>query len=77
MRTDSIVYRKLVARIALLGLTRREVADQLGVSYGTLHNKLCAITPFTLNEALQIKALLDIPGTVEDAFERYDANKPC
>ena len=32
MRTDSIVYRKLVARIALLGLTRREVADRLGVS---------------------------------------------
>lgn len=75
MRTDSIVYRKLVARIALLGLTRREVADQLGVSYGTLHNKLCAITPFTLNEAIQIKAMLAMPGTLEDAFERYDGKK--
>ena len=76
MRTDSIVYRKLVARIALLGLTRREVADQLGVSYGTLHNKLCAITPFTLNEAIQIKAMLGLPGPLEDAFERYDQKKP-
>ena len=75
MRTDSIVYRKLVARIALLGLTRREVADQLGVSYGTLHNKLCAITPFTLNEALQIKAMLDITGALEEAFERFDGKK--
>ena len=76
MRTDSIVYRKLVARIALLGLTRREVADRLGVSYGTLHNKLCAITPFTLNEAMQIKQLLAMPGTLEDAFERCDVKKP-
>ena len=72
MRTDSIVYRKLVARIALLGLTRRQVADQLGVSYGTLHNKLCAITPFTLNEAIQIKTMLAMPGTLEEAFQRYD-----
>ncbi|MBQ7521214.1 MAG: hypothetical protein IJU12_12915 [Clostridia bacterium] len=76
MRTDSIVYRKLVARIALLGLTRREVADQLGVSYGTLHNKLCAITPFTLNEAIQIKAMLAMPGTLEEVFERYDQKRP-
>ena len=77
MRIDSIVYRKVVARIALLGLTRREVADRLGVSYGTLHNKLCAITPFTLNEALQIKELLAFPCNVEDAFERCDGGKPC
>ncbi len=76
MRTDSIVYRKVVARIALLGLTRREVADRLGVSYGTLHNKLCAITPFTLNEAIQIKAMLAMPGALEEAFERYDLKKP-
>ena len=76
MRTDSIVYRKLVARIALLGLTRREVADQLGVSYGTLHNKLCAITPFTLNEAIQIKTMLAMPGTLEEVFERYDQKRP-
>ncbi len=72
MRTDSIVYRKVVARIALLGLTRREVADRLGISYGTLHNKLCAITPFTLTEAIQIKQILGMPGSLEDSFERYD-----
>ena len=76
MRTDSIVYRKVVARIALLGLTRREVADRLGVSYGTLHNKLCAITPFTLNEAIEIKQLLSMPGSLEDAFERCDGRRP-
>lgn len=75
MRTDPIVYRKLVARIALLGLTRREVAQQLGVSYGTLHNKLCAITPFTLDEAIHLKKLLALPGALEDCFQRFDRAK--
>ena len=69
MRKDAIVYRKVLARIALLGLSQREVADQLGVSYGTLHNKLTAATPFTLDEALRLKAMLEMPGTLEEAFE--------
>ncbi len=76
MQSETIVYRKLLARIALLGLTRREVADRMGVSYGTLHNKLCAITPFTLNEALQLKELLGYPGPVEEVFVRCDEEKP-
>ncbi len=75
MRTDSIIFRKIVARIALLGLTRRQVADQLMVSYGTLHNKLCGITPFTLDEAIALKNLLNIPGSLEDAFEKVDPRK--
>ena len=75
MRTDPIVYRKLIARIALLGLTRREVARQLGISYSTLHNKLCAITPFTLDEAIQLKRMLALPGALEDSFQRFDRTK--
>lgn len=71
MRTDSIVYRKIVARIALLGLTRQEVADRMGISNGTLHNKLCKVTPFTLDEALQLMRILGIPGSLEDAFEEF------
>lgn len=58
MRTDSIVYRRITGRIAELGLTRRDVADQLGVSYGTLHNKLCAITPFLWDEVRTLALLL-------------------
>ncbi len=73
MNSDTVVYRKIVARIAMLGLTRREVADRLGVSYGTLHNKLCNITPFTLQEAILIKSMLGMTGTLEDAFEKYPA----
>ena len=69
--SDAIIYRKIVARIDLLGLTRHDVADKLGISYGTLHNKLCGITPFTLDEAIAVKTMLSIPGTLEDAFEKW------
>lgn len=72
MKTDFVVYRKISARIALLGLTQRDVAEMMGLSYGTLHNKLCKLTPFTLDEAIQLKQLLGISGSLEDAFERYD-----
>lgn len=75
MKTDNIVYRMVVARIALLGLTRREVAERLGVSYGTLHNKLCAITPFTLDEALALKTLLGVTEPIETMFRRVDEGK--
>ena len=50
MHTESIIYRRVTARLAELGMHRRELADILGVSYGTLHNKLCGITPWTWNE---------------------------
>ena len=72
MRTDSIVYRKITARIAEMGWTRREIADQLGVSYGTLHNKLCAITQFTWDEVRTLKTILGWQGTLEDMLTRYD-----
>lgn len=75
MKTDNIVYRMVVARIALLGLTRREVAERLGVSYGTLHNKLCACTPFTLDEALALKTLLGVTEPIETMFRRVDEGK--
>jgi|GEM_PF-516346 len=71
MKDTPFVYYRIVRRIALLGLTRRQVADRLGVSYGTLHNKLYAITPFTLDEAIQLKQMLAIPSTLEEAFELF------
>lgn len=74
MNTDNIQYRGIVARLALLGLTKKELADRLGISYGTLHNKLCHVTPFTLDECLQIKQILGLPE-IESAFKRFDEIK--
>ena len=74
MRTDSIVYRRIAGRIAELGLTRRDVADQLGVSYGTLHNKLCAITPFLWDEVRTLAALLHL-DSLDKMMMRSDQDR--
>lgn len=82
MKVDSIVYRKVAALITEMGYTRRTVADLLGVSYGTLHNKLCAITPFTWEEVLLLVEILDYKGSIEqlltpcrEVYPRLEAMK--
>ena len=69
-----IVYRKIAVRMLTMNITRRELADRLGISDGTLYNKLCRVTPFTLDEAIKVKEILGMPGTLEAAFERFDVN---
>lgn len=72
MKSKRIIYRKLAARITLLGLKKTEVARLVGMSYSSLHNKLCGVTDFTLDEALRICKLLCLTGPVEEAFEKYE-----
>ena len=72
MKKNKIIYRKLAARMALLGVKKTEVARRLGMSYSSLHNKLCGATEFTLSEVLEIKELLCLTSPIEDAFEKYE-----
>lgn len=72
MKNSKIIYRKLAARIALMDLRKTEVARMLGISYSSLHNKLCGVTEFTLSEVLRLKRLLCITGSIEDTFEKYE-----
>ena len=74
MRNRNIVYRKIYARMALLGVCKREVARLLGINYTTLQNKLSGVTDFTLTEAIRLKRILCIKDDLEDAFEKFD---PC
>ena len=67
-----IIYRRLVMVMVTEEMTRKEVAYTIGVSYNTLHNKLCGHTSFTLDEALLIKQLLKFPGTLEELFKKCD-----
>lgn len=72
MKNSKIIYRKLAARMALMDLRKTEVARMLGISYSSLHNKLCGVTEFTLAEVLRLKQLLCVTGPVEEAFEKYE-----
>jgi len=72
MKYGRVVYRKVLARMALMDVSKTEVAQRLGVSYSTLQNKLCGVTDFTLTEALSIKSLLSSPEPLEDMFQRAE-----
>ena len=67
-----IVYRKVAARMTLMDLKQTEVARMLGISYSSLHNKLCGVSDFSFAEVLRLKQILCITGPVEEAFERYE-----
>lgn len=72
MKNTKIIYRKLAARMALMDLKKTEVAGMLGISYSSLHNKLCGVTDFTLTEVLRLKKLLCVTGPIEETFEKYE-----
>ena len=66
-----VVFRNVLALMLLVGMTRKEFADVLGISVGTLHNKLNGVTPFTLDEAIKIKQVLKSSKPIEEIFKRY------
>ncbi len=72
MHSSNVIYRRLTARMALLGISKSEVARQMQISYSTLQHKLCGETAFTLAEAVRLHRLLSMPEPLEVAFERYD-----
>ena len=66
----NIIYRGVAAELVRQGKTRKEAADHLGISMGTLANKLRGITPFTLDEAVALRDWLDLSCAVETLFEK-------
>lgn len=69
-----IIYRTLVTEIIAQELLREQVAAGIGVSYNTLNNKLRGHTPFTLDEATALKALLNFTGTLEELFAKRETD---
>ena len=52
------LYRNLLAEMARQGMTVRELADRLGVGYGSLYKKLRGTYQLTLSDAKKINAIL-------------------
>lgn len=68
MKLETVVYRRAVAAMIEQGLMLGQMADKMAISVGSLYNKLRAITPFTLDEAIRMKEILGFAGTVEELF---------
>lgn len=52
--------KAIKARMVELDLCIADVAEAIGKTYATARNKVCGITPFTVQEAELVQGLLDI-----------------
>ncbi len=66
-------YPILQAQMVIRGITRRELAELIQISYVSMNRKMAGLTPFTLDEAMQIKKALGGEGTLEELFR----TAPC
>ncbi len=64
------MYQRVEVWIARSGMTRRELAQSIGMSYNTLNAKLRGKSNFTLDEATRLKEILRADETIEALFER-------
>ena len=66
------MYRNLEAEIARKNISKKVIAEELGIRYNTLTAKLRGDNKFTLDEALKIKQMLGAAIEVEQLFETSD-----
>lgn len=64
------MYKKIEAEIILLSLSKKEVANKLGIAYNTLLAKLRGESSFTLDEAFALKKVLNSNMDIEILFEK-------
>jgi len=64
------MYKKLEARLVLIGMTKKKLAEKLGITYNTLLLKLRGENCFTLDEALAIRKIIKADETIEDLFTK-------
>ena len=64
------MYQIIESRLIRLGITKKELAQALGISYHTLLLKLGGKSSFTLDEALEVKDLIQASESVEELFNR-------
>ena len=55
-----IIGNRLKALMTIRGIKRRNLAQELGISYNTLTKKLSGQREFTLDEVLKIKEILSL-----------------
>lgn len=62
------MYKRIEAELILLGISKKVLANKLGLGYNTLLAKLRGERDFTLKEAWLIKQILKSKESIEDLF---------
>jgi len=65
------MYKHIETQIIVSGISKRELAERLGISYNTLNQKLNGKSSFTLNEATELRRLLNTDVPIETLFDSF------
>ncbi len=64
------MYKQIEAGLILSGISKKELAQKLGIAYNTLLIKLKGESPFTLDEAFKIRDCLNKSMPIDEMFKR-------
>lgn len=70
------IYPQVAAHMAIRGISRKELADAIHISYAAMGYKLTGASRFTLDEAAAVRRVLRIQGDLEDIFKPREGAKP-
>ena len=65
------MYRVLESKIAYKGISKRQMAEDIGMNYNTLLAKMSGKSKFTLDEAVGIKNYLQEETSIEELFKNF------
>lgn len=63
------MYKLLESRLAYKGISKKQLAEGINISYGKILSKISGKSKFTLDEAILIKEYLEEELPVEKLFE--------
>lgn len=67
------MYPNLRAEMARKGITAKQLAEQIGITASTFSLKMRGEYDFTMDEAIKIKAILEVNLSLETLFEKAAA----
>lgn len=62
------MYKRIESQLVLNGISKKELAEQVGIAYNTLLAKMRGEREFTLKEAREIKQILHSEEPIEELF---------
>ena len=65
------MYRVLESKIAYKGISKRQMAEDIGMNYNTLLAIMSGKSKFTLDEAVGIKNYLQEDTSIEELFKNF------
>ncbi|WBY63697.1 hypothetical protein [Thermocaproicibacter melissae] len=63
------MYKLLESKMTFIGMTKKQLAQKMGLSYNTLLAKFKRESSFSLDEAAEIKCIVGASEPIEVLFE--------